>query len=198
MDINIIAGKCNELNNKHIFSLLKSRDKSKKHIIVAPDRTLFSLEQRLFDELDESCFFDVNIVSLTRLSKQLLIGNNKANILTKQSGVALVKKLLSENKDQLLAFGKAVNFIGFAGTLFETICLYKSCNIAPNDIFVDDSLSYSNLKQKDIKFIYSKYEEFLQHDYTDSFNQLNFFGDEKIILSFLKLKFLLIFGFLVK
>jgi len=177
MDINIIAGKCNELNNEYIFSLLKSRDKSKKHIIVAPDRTLFSLEQRLFDELDESCFFDVNIISLTRLSKQLLHGHNKSNILTKQSGVALVKKILSENKDSLYAFGKAVNFIGFAETLFETICLYKSCNITPKDIFVDDSMSYSNLKQRDIKFIYTKYEEFLQNDYTDSFNQLKLYAD---------------------
>ena len=71
MDINIIAGKTSELNNEYVFSLLRKRDKSKKHIIIAPDRSLFSLEQRLFDETGESCFFDINVISLTRLSKTL-------------------------------------------------------------------------------------------------------------------------------
>lgn len=175
MNIGIIAGKCNELNNLEVFSLLKNRDKNKKHIIIAPDRTLFSLEQRLFDELNEDCFFDISVVSFTNLSKQLLT-NNQSNILTKQSGIAIVNSLLKTNQDKLLAFKKAINYIGFASELFETICLYKSCNILPNDIYTDDTSSYSNLKQKDIKLIYTLYEEYLQKDYTDSFNQLKLFA----------------------
>ena len=62
MDINIVAGKTSELNNEYIFSILKNRDKSKKHIIIAPDRSLFSLEQRLFEETGEGCFFDINVI----------------------------------------------------------------------------------------------------------------------------------------
>ena len=72
MNINIIAGKNSELNNSHIFSILKNRDKRKKHLIVAPDRSLFSIEQRLFSETGEECFFDVSVISLTKLSKTLL------------------------------------------------------------------------------------------------------------------------------
>ena len=49
MDIHILAGKCSEICNEKIFEIIKNRDKSKNHIIIAPDRTLFSLEQRLFD-----------------------------------------------------------------------------------------------------------------------------------------------------
>lgn len=176
MDINIITSSSSEINNRHIFSLLKTRNKEKKHIIIAPDRSQFSLEQRLFDETGESCFFDVNIISLSRLSKSIL-GNTSKNILTKQSGVALVKKILEENKDKLHAFTKATSFMGFASSLFETICFYKSCNISPEDVYVDETTSFSNLKQKDIKFVYSKYEEYLKNDYTDSFNQLKVFAD---------------------
>ena len=173
MDINIVAGKSNALCLDKIFEVLKTRDKTKKHVILAPDRCLFSLEQKLFEKLQESCFFDVDVISLTRLSKKYI--NNNKKLLTKQSGVALTQKLLVENEDKLKAFKKTVNHIGFAETLFETICLYKSCNIRPQDVYVDDSLHYSNLKQIDIKLIYTLYEEYLSRDYTDSFNQLQYF-----------------------
>ena len=133
-----MAGKCSEICNEKIFEIIKNRDKSKNHIIIAPDRTLFSLEQRLFDATKETCFFDVNIMSMSRFSKKFLINTNK-NILTKQSGVALTKKLLIENKDKLYTFKKATNFIGFASELFETICLLKSCNISCEDMYVTDS-----------------------------------------------------------
>ena len=89
----------------------------------------------------------------------------------------MVRKILNDNKDKLLAFNKATSFIGFASSLFETICFYKSCNVSPDEIYVDDSMSFANLKQKDIKLIYSKYENFLQTEFTDSFNQLKLFAD---------------------
>lgn len=176
MNTHIIASASNEINNRYIFSLLKNRDKNKNHIIIAPDRSLFSLEKRLFDALDEKCFFDVNVMSLSRLSKGVLAGNTK-NILSKQSGVALVKKILEENKSSLKAFSKASNFIGFASSLFETICFYKSCNVSPSEIYTDNSTTFSNLKQQDIKLVYEEYEKYLSREYTDSFNQLKLFAD---------------------
>lgn len=177
MDINIIAGKSMEINNKYVFSLLKNRDKTKKHIIIAPDRSLFSLEQRLFEETGESCFFDVNVISMTRFSKTLLSNITNKNILTKQSGVALVKNLLNVEKDNLQTFKKSISYMGFAESLFEMICLYKSCGISPKDVYIDNSSNYFNLKQKDIKLIYEKYEDFLTNNFTDSFNQLNLFAE---------------------
>lgn len=175
MSINIICGKCSEDNLSHIFEVLKNRDKSKYNYVIAPDRSLFSIERRLFDELEEECFFDLSVMSFSKLAKKVMITTDK-NILTKQSGVALVKKLLLDNKEKLHTFGKATDFMGFATSLFETLCLFKSCNISPQEIIVNDTKDYLNLKQKDIKLIYTKYEEFLQKDYTDSFNQLKLFA----------------------
>lgn len=177
VNINIISSSNSEINNKHVFDLLKNRDKSKQHIIIAPDRSQFSLEQRLFDETGEKCFFDINIISLSRLSK-LILNNTTAKILSKQSGVALVKKILEDNRHNLHAFKKATDFMGFASNLFETICFYKSCNISPSNMYVDDSMSFSNLKQKDIKLVYEEYEKYLQNDFTDSFNQLKLFAEK--------------------
>jgi len=175
VNINIISGKCSEQNINYIFSLLKKRDKSKKHLIIAPDRSLFSLERRLFDELQESCFFDVNVMSLSKLANSVKNVRNR-RILSKQSGTALVKKILTDNSDKLKSFGKCSNHLGFASSLFETICLYKSCNISCDDVFVDNSNSYSNLKQHDIKLVYTEYERYLQNDFTDSLNELMAFA----------------------
>jgi len=176
MNVNIISGATQELCNQYVFSLLKNRDKSKQHIIISPDRSQFSIEQRLFEETGEKCFFDINVISISRLSKKILV-DNKKKILTKQSGIALIKNILLEQKDNLVAFKKATSFWGFATTLFETICFYKSCNISPEQVYVDDSENFANLKQKDIKLVYSEYEKFLQEEYTDSFNQLKLFAD---------------------
>lgn len=175
MSINIVASQNFENCNKHIFSLLKERDKTKNHIIIAPDRSQFSIEQRLFEETGEKCFFDINVISLSRLAKKVIKGS-KRKILSKQSGVALVKKIIEKNKDKLLAFGKSSSYIGFASAIFETICFYKSCNLQPKDVYVDNSHTLSNHKQKDIKLIYEEYEKYLQEDYTDSFNQLGVFA----------------------
>lgn len=178
MNINIVAGKNNDRCSQKIFDILTSRDKTKKHIIIAPDRSLFSIEKMLFEKLNESAFFDLNVISMSRLSKSVLGAGDNKKLLTKNSGVALVRKLLSENKDKLKSFKKSTEFMGFAKNIFETICLYKSCNIAPSDVYTDDSQNYSNLKQCDIKLIYSLYEDYLQNEYTDSFNRLMLFASK--------------------
>lgn len=178
MNINIVSGKSGERCSQKIFDILASRDKTKKHIIIAPDRSLFSIEKMLFEKLNESAFFDVNVISMSRLSKSILGGCDNKKLLTKNSGVALVRKLLAENKDKLKSFRKSTEFMGFAKTIFETICLYKSCNITPSDVYTDDTQNYSNLKQCDIKLIYSLYEDYLQNEYTDSFNRLMLFSSK--------------------
>lgn len=178
MNINIISGKNNDRCSQKIFDILRSRDKSKKHIIIAPDRSLFSIEKMLFEKLNESAFFDLNVISMSRLSKSVLGAGDDKKLLTKNSGVALVRRLLGENRDKLKSFKKSTEFMGFAKTIFETICLYKSCNITPSEVYTDDSQNYSNLKQCDIKLIYSLYEEYLQNEYTDSFNRLMLFASK--------------------
>lgn len=178
VNINIVSGKCSENCSEKIYEILRHRDKNKRHIVVAPDRCLFSIEKILFDKLNESCFFDLSVISMSRLSKGVIGNVSDKKLLTKNSGIALVRKLLSEHKDELLSFKKSTEFMGFAKTIFETICLYKSCSITPEDVYTDDSLNYSNLKQKDIKLIYTLYEEYLQKEYTDSLNRLMLFASK--------------------
>ena len=153
---------------------LKTRNVKQNHIILTPDRCNFNIENLVFDILGEDSLFDVNVMTLSRFAS-MCIGKsiNDKRILTMQGACSIIQRLLIENKEELKSFSKSLEFKGFSKELFETISSFKSCHITPNEINADvNSLSLAN-KLHDIKLIYSKYEDYLQNDYTDSFNRLN-------------------------
>lgn len=176
MKVNIYTALLNEISKHELFQKLKSRNKNQQHIIICPDRSTLNIEKELFEVLDERCFFDLSVITLSRLAKRAISQTSNQKILTKNSAVALVKKILLENKQQLTSFKNAISLNGFASELYNTMCLFKSCHVAPADI--DTAVTNKTLQNKlaDIKLIYQKYEEFLQSDYTDSFNQLDLFA----------------------
>ena len=170
MKFNLYYSDLNRLSADKLILDLKNRDRNQKHIIISPDKQSLYYERRLFALLQEQSFFDVSSTTLSRFANSVIGRNN--TILTKQGGVLIVKRILLENKKDLKSFGKSADLIGFAGNLFDTICMFKSCNIKPNQIEEVANETLSN-KLKDIKLVYEKYEEYLQNEYVDSFNRLN-------------------------
>lgn len=174
MKANIYTAKLNNISAEYMLSTLRNRDINCKYIIITPDRCTLNYEQKLFDLLQTDSFFDVNVVTLTRLTRKIL-AEKKINhkVLTMQGGVSIIQKLLIENKNDLLSFSNSYRYPKFSLNLFETIAMFKSCFIAPNDIVDNiENVALAN-KLHDIKLIYTKYEDYLQNEYTDSFNQLN-------------------------
>lgn len=176
MKVNLYTALINEISKHQLFLKLKNRNKSEQHIIICPDRCTLNIEKELFEVLNEKCFFDLSVITLSRLAKRTVKPSPTEKVLTKNSAVALIKKLLLDNKNNLTSFKNAISLSGFAGELYNTICLFKSCHITPFDI--DTTVSNKTLVNKlsDIKLIYEKYEEFLQTDFTDSFNRLDLFA----------------------
>ena len=176
MKVSLYTALINEISKNQLFFALKNRNKNEKHIVICPDRCTLNIEKELFEVLDEKCFFDLSVITLSRLAKKASKLSPNEKVLTKNSAVALIKKLLLDNKNNLTSFKNAISLSGFAGELYNTICLFKSCHITPIDI--DIAISNKTLKSKlsDIKLIYEKYEEFLQNNFTDSFNRLDLFA----------------------
>lgn len=171
--LNIYYSKTVSNCNNNIFNTLKE-NKGAKQVIFTPDRMTLQIEQKLFDALDEKCFFDIEVTTLTRFTNRIVINNNiNTRVLTKPVCVALIKKILMENKDKFTTIKKAINYNGFASTLFDTISMFKSCNVPVDKINVDTKSSNLNQKLNDLKLVYECYENFLKNDYTDSFNKLD-------------------------
>ena len=161
-----------------LFSdLSKFRDGKAKHIIITPDRMTLNCEQKLFKVLKEKCFFDVEVITLSRLSNKFVARvGDKHKILTKTGAISIVKKILLENADQFDIFEKACKQEDFALVMFETISMLKSCLISPADMQTVSKNNVLNKKLSEIKIVYEKYEEFLKGDYIDSFNRLSLFA----------------------
>lgn len=157
-----------------MFNTIKENRGKFSQVIFTPDRMTLQIEETLFDVLNEKCVFDVDVTTLTRFTNKIISENNiKNRVLTKPICVALIKKILNENKESFHTIKKAINFNGFASTLFETISMFKSCNVSYDKLNTNTKSTNLNLKLEDLKLVYKKYEEFLQSDYTDSFNKLN-------------------------
>lgn len=172
--LNIFYSKTLEGCLPNIFNTIKNNRDNFKQVLFTPDRMNLQIEEKIFDALNEKCFFDVDVTTLTRFTNKIILENKINNrVLTKPICVAIIKKILNENKNQFKTIKKALNFNGFAATIFDTISMFKSCNVNHTQISYDTKNKNLNLKLEDLKLIYEKYEEFLQNDYTDSFNKLN-------------------------
>ena len=151
----------------------------------------FQIEQQLFTELNEDCFFDINVATLTRFANTIIAKNNSSSrVLTKPVCVALIKKILVENKDKFTTIKKAINYNGFASTLFDTISMFKSCNVTVDKVDTMTRNSNLNYKLSDIKLVYKYYEDFLKNPWNYNFF-LDFIEDDPehdIIVSNLSIK----------
>ena len=153
---------------------IKPNDTQEKYIILTPDRRTLITEQQLFETLQTEAFFNVNVTTLTRFATQTIseLGRENKRVLTKPGAVAIIKKIMLEQQPNLKAFAKATRFSGTASAIFDTISMFKSCNVNPSQLQPTFQNVALNNKVEDLKLIYEKYETYLQTEYTDSFNKL--------------------------
>ena len=164
----------NSISSDEVLGLLKNRNKKETHIIITPDRANLNFEKKLFSVTGESSFFDVSVTTLSRFCNSVIsrYGQDK-KVLSKMSGVAIVKKILVENKKDLKVFKRNVEFRNFAEDIFNLICMFKSNNVTPKQVVNENTSPELERKLHDLNLVYEKYEEFLTTDFTDSFNRLN-------------------------
>lgn len=147
-------------------------------VVLTPDRNTMNVEMAILKGLKKKSIFNLNVTTFSRLAKKYLVENKLyRNVLTKHASVALLKRIMLGLKSDLKVFGKSIEQEGFAEKIFETICLYKSCRIKPEDLYVVDGSGLLSYKLSDLKTIYTEYEKYFADEYTDSFNQLDLFAN---------------------
>lgn len=172
--LKIINAKTLQISQNECLNRIKELRKTGKVIVLCPDRMALQVENQIFDTLNVTSIFDCDVYTLTRLTQKVLnnLGNTK-KILTKQLAVTIIKKILLENKFN--SFKNVVNYNGFALKLFEIISMFKSSKVTPSMLLLNTKNEILKEKLTDLNIVYEKYEEFLQNDYTDSFNKLDLF-----------------------
>ena len=62
----------NQISSESVIKSLKNRDRTKKHIIITPDRASLKYEKQLFSITEESSFFDVTVTTLSRFCNNVI------------------------------------------------------------------------------------------------------------------------------
>lgn len=142
-----------------IFNAIKST--SENICLIVPDKLTITAEKKLFEYLNiESCF-NIDILTITRLSQKVLteLDINYTPI-NKIGSTILLKKILNEKKNDFRLFCSPSFSYDYTELLFKTITQFKSSRISPDDMVVDKN-SPVQLQNKihDLKIISEEYEK---------------------------------------
>lgn len=169
----------NTLDSFPILEKLKSSlNQTKRHLLFVPDRFSLSYQKAVLEYLNIKGSFDIEVTSFVRLANKLL--ENDKKVLDKQSEVMLLRKVIEENKKDLLCFAKSANGVNFANDMYAAISQIRNSNIPVKkmaDIVEELPVRVAN-KTKDIVRIYRDYVECLQKGYTDGTSKLQALTDK--------------------
>ncbi len=190
--LNIFCGTTLFAQDKSLYNVLKSNRNGKTHnIFIVPDRYTLSTEKAIFESLNITSAFDIDVLTLSRLASRIMPAFSGIN---KTTSIMIIKKILLNNKSKFKCFNKALLSAGFSEDLFNTINQLKSCKVTPDQIVFDNPQEYLQLKMNDIAIVYDEYEKYLKDnnlkdsaDKFDDFEQViknsNFVKNSNIYIS---------------
>ncbi len=158
--LNIFCGTTLFAQDKSLYNVLKSNRNGKTHnIFIVPDRYTLSTEKAIFESLNITSAFDIDVLTLSRLASRIMPAFSGIN---KTTSIMIIKKILLNNKSKFKCFNKALLSAGFSEDLFNTINQLKSCKVTPDQIVFDNPQEYLQLKMNDIALVYDEYEKYLK------------------------------------
>ena len=158
-----------------VFSQVKNL--TGKICLLVPDKLTVTLEKKLFEYLNIEASFDIEVSTLTRFSNKILTELNVSySPISKLGSVILLKKILSENRDNLKMFNNHSYSYNYADDIFKTLTQFKASQITANDMQTDDIKS-PTLKNKieDLSKILEEYE-YQKAGLIDQTDRLNLFA----------------------
>lgn len=155
MKVELITGSTILESVKNTFKNIDVKDVDTEYFIVVPDRFTLKAEDLLFDTLGLSSIFNINIVSLTGLAKQIL-GKENIETINILDGVMLIQKAVQNLGDQLVFYKKSTPT--FCYELLKNINQIKSCMISPEELLYDGNKEILKKKVQDIQLIYREYQ----------------------------------------
>ncbi len=142
----------------------KAKKENKKVYVFAEDKITLSLELEIA-KLFGGGFWDIDVLTFKRYIASKV---NLGMVLSKESSVMAVRKIISENEKGLNCLSVSASKPNLALTLYELISQLESAKVTANDLYSlieKENVNVSGallLKIKDVAFIYEKYEEYLK------------------------------------
>jgi len=165
-------------------------------IIILPETKTVMAERYLLENSKRGAFTNIYICSYNRLLSKLDICS-ESNLLTREAGIYIVKRLVQELSTDLVCYKKASLFLGFAENIYDTIAQLKSSGITPEEFSSSARKSTGALasKMQDIALLYDAYENYLSNRYLDMSDSLTEIARVAQNSDFIKQSYIYVLGF---
>lgn len=143
------------------------------NIVIVPETKSIIIEKEILSLSKTGVFFNVFVYSFVRLLDRL--GNVPYDkILSKQTLVILLRKIIIDNYKRLTCYKKTAKTVGFAEKIYDTIAQFKSSGVTVDDLKLSLATKSEALKEKltDIIMLYDEYEKVLAGKFYDDCDRL--------------------------
>ncbi|MFA6866741.1 MAG: PD-(D/E)XK nuclease family protein [Clostridia bacterium] len=174
MKVKIVKANTSIEGSNGIIELMLANNKpDSQHYIIVPDRFTLSVEQEICEKNESDGFYNVDVVSFTRLAMKLL--NTKIDSsLSKEGTVILLNKIIRNNNDKLLYY-KDISSYSFSKEMFAAIASLRDSNLFPEDILEKIQTLDGVTKEKlhDIALCYNEYVNEIKGKYIDTISRID-------------------------
>lgn len=142
--------------------------------IVVPDKLTVTMEKELFSRLNIGSTFNIEVITLTRLSQKVLSELNiEYTPISKVGSSILLKKILTHERENLKIFNTPSFSYNYSEIIFDTITQFKSSQVSSNDM-LKASVSSKHLSDKihDLRLLSDLYDD-AKAGMVDSTDRLN-------------------------
>ena len=176
--------------------LLAEQNIENSVIIVLPETKTVMAERYLLERSKAGAFSNIYICSYNRLLSKLGVCNENY-LLSRETGIYIIKKLIQELEGNLVCYKKASSFLGFAESVYDTISQLKSSGVTPEEFSSVARTSKGALptKMADIALLYDAYENYLGERYLDMSDSLNEIAKASVKSEFIKSSHIFVLGF---
>ncbi len=170
----------NTLDSKHILDKVKTDfEKNKisgnkiKQLIIVPDRVVLEYEIKTLEYLNIPGSFDIEVASFQTLADKIF-GRDAEMMLNTQTEIMLIRKVIEENRANLLYYKESSVYVGFAQEVSNLLSLIRTNRISLKDIerLVKTLPPKYENKTKDILLIYREYMEQLKLGFKDPISKV--------------------------
>ncbi len=144
------------------------------YIVIVPETKSIAVERELLSLSKANAVANIYVYSFVRILNRFgLISPEK--VINKQTCIMIIKKIISENVNNLFCYKKTSRSVGFAEKVYDTIQQFKSSEVSPEDLkkVALTCTKSLKLKLKDIIFLYEEYEKTLKDKFFDDCDKLN-------------------------
>jgi len=173
-----------------------SSDILTNYIVIVPETKSIIIEKELLALSQSGAYVNVFVYSFVRLLNRLNFAK-KSSIISKQTAIMLIRKIIFNNYDKLKCYQKTAKNINFAEKIYDTLQQFKSSEVSIEDLKLASLNGDAALKSKleDIVFIYEEYQKMLGESLFDDCDKLNLLKQLSKSSDFIKNAHIFVVGF---